>query len=289
MTFARRQNIIRRYRPNGADEAMKKRDRKPISGVIIVVLLLLGMALFITSYPAIRSKVASLALAPQVPPAIGRTPVIMLPRLPMQEIKWFPFSDEYSLKEWEEKLFKGRVDYTVEEVRDASYVRSDSKAAASAMYYKIKLDPRKNPVMSWKWRVEKFPEKTKPENLESEDEHDFAARVYVIFPTAFLLNSKVLEYIWAEKLPVGASGTSPYSKHIKLIVLDSGPAADGEWRFEERDITADYIKMFGKPPERAIGAVAFMSNAEHTLSSAGALFDDIKLGYKDDSAGKGGL
>ena len=77
--------------------------------------------------------------------------------------------------------------------------------------------------------MEKFPEKTRPENLESQDEHDFAARVYVIFPTFFVMNSKVLEYIWSETLPEGMIGTSPYSKNIKLIVARSGPNPERKW------------------------------------------------------------
>jgi hypothetical protein len=199
----------------------------------------------------------------------------------MKVVEAFPFSDINALSGWEEKVFKGRVLYRIEKDRMMSYVGADSEAAASALYYKVKLDPDKSPVISWKWRIEKFPAKTRPENLESQEEHDFAARVYVIFPTFFILNSKVLEYIWAKDLPVGSSGTSPYSKNIKLVVLESGAAAPGEWRFEERDIVADYVKAFGRPPDREVGAISFMTNAEHTGTTARGMYDDINLGYKE--------
>lgn len=211
------------------------------------------------------------------------------PKYPIQLIKAFPFSDQNELNEWEEKVFKGRVLYEIQKNAILSYVNAKSEAAASALYYKVKLDPDNEPIMSWKWRVDKFPDKTMPENLESQEEHDFAARVYVIFPTVFILNSKVLEYIWAKDLPVGSSGTSPYSKNIRLLVLESGPAGSDEWRFEERDILADYTKAFGRPPERDIGAIAFMTNTEHTGTSADADYDDIKVGYKDKSTTKGGI
>ena len=97
----------------------------------------------------------------------------------------------------------------------------------------------------------------------------------------FITNSRVLEYVWAEKLPAGTAGTSPYSKNIKLIVLRSGPDKDDRWFSEERDITADYIKMFGRSPEYNIGAVAFMTNTEHTGSRAAAMYDEIEIGYKE--------
>lgn len=200
----------------------------------------------------------------------------------IQLVKLFPFSKENSLKEWEEKTFKGKVIYRIEKSEDLSYVRATSKSAASALYYKIKLDAKRNyPVLSWKWKVEKFPVKKHPESLGTEEENDFAARVYVIFPAFFFTNSKVLEYIWAETLPVGATGTSPYSKNIRMVVLRSGPVKDKEWALEERDIVADYLKAFGRSPEYDMGAVAFMTNAEATGTSADAMYDEIRLGYKE--------
>jgi len=202
----------------------------------------------------------------------------------MELIKAFPFSEKNSLKEWEEKIFRGEVIYLIEQGDDLSYVRAKSKDAASAMYYKIKIDAKtgRRPLVAWKWKVEKFPLKKNPETLEAENEDDFAARVYVIFPAGFILNSKVLEYVWAETLPVGSTGTSPYSKNIKLMVLEAGPVNDG-WRTESRDILADYQKMFGASPERDIGIIGFMTNTEHTGTTANAMYDEIKIGYKEGS------
>lgn len=201
------------------------------------------------------------------------------PKFKVDEIKDFTFSDDSSLKEWEEKVFKGKVVYRVDRDGGQSFVRAKSDAAASALYYKVKLDVKKRPIISWKWHIEEFPAKKGPESLGSSNEDDFAGRVYVIFPAMFITNYKVLEYIWAETLPVGTKGSSPISGNIQLIVLKSGKAPEGKFEFEERDVICDYINAFGKPPERDIGAVAFMTNAEHTKSSAQAMYDDIKIGY----------
>jgi hypothetical protein len=204
-------------------------------------------------------------------------------------VKFFPFSQENALREWEEKIFKGKVVYRIEKSEDLSYVKATSRAAASALYYKIKLDARRRePVISWKWNVDKFPLKKMKESLTTENEDDFAARVYMIFPAAFLLNSKVLEYIWAETIPVGTMGTSPYSKNIKLIVARSGSNPNKEWFLEERDIIADYKKAFGTFPDKNIGAVAFMTNTEHTGSDAISMYTNIRLGYKDGKIEGGG-
>lgn len=202
------------------------------------------------------------------------------PSANIETIKKFGFEEPGSLDEWEEKVFRSRVKYGVEKDADGSFVAARSVNGASAMYYRIKAETRcKAPAIAWRWRVEKFPEKKFDENLEKEEEDDFAARVYVIFPALFLTNSKVIEYIWAERLPVGTVGTSPYSDNIKLMVLRSGIDEDNKWRYEERDILEDYRKMFGRYPEHNIGAVAFMTNTEHTASSAEAMYDDFNIGY----------
>ena len=37
--------------------------------------------------------------------------------------------------------------------------------------------------------------------------------------------------------------------------------------------------MFGREPEYNVGAIAFMTNAENTQTSADAMYDEIKVGY----------
>jgi hypothetical protein len=247
---------------------MEKRARLFFFVFIIFVIMLLALR----SVPFIRK-----AQPPEAPSPLYK----ILP------VRIFPFSEENALKEWEEKIFRGKVVYRIEKDQDLSYVRAKSQKAASALYYKIKLDARKkHPTISWKWNVRQFPDKNRPESLETENEDDFAARVYVIFPARFFTNSKVLEYIWSERLPAGLTGTSPYSKNIKLIVARSGPNPDGRWHSEERDIAADYLKVFARPPEYDIGAVAFMTNTEHTGTSADSMYDEISLGYKEGIKGK---
>jgi len=198
------------------------RRKNSIAGILLIFLIL-GLALIITVRPDLR--MGRRARPGEV--AVKPVPKPQLPKYAMQVVKAFPFADPVSLEEWEDKIFRGKVLYKVEQEKSQSYVRARSEGAASALYYKIGIDPKRGPIMSWKWRVDAFPVKKEQENLEFQGEHDFAGRVYVIFPTLFILNSRVIEYIWAEKVPVGETGTSPYSRNIKLIVLETGPAKDG--------------------------------------------------------------
>ncbi|MBN1354558.1 MAG: DUF3047 domain-containing protein [Candidatus Omnitrophica bacterium] len=195
-----------------------------------------------------------------------------------QIIKHFSFSKDNSLKEWEEKILKGKVIYLIEKENRLSYVRAKSEKAASALYYKVKIDIARHPIIKWKWRVDEFPTRTQPERIEDTKEEDFAARVYVIFPAAFFTKSRVIEYIWAETLTKGTCGASGYSKNIKIMVLEKGAPTD--WRHEERNIYEDYVKLFDEEPALEIGAIAFMTDADSTHSSADAVYDEIEIGYK---------
>lgn len=193
-------------------------------------------------------------------------------------VKFFPFDDSDSLKEWSEKILKGRVEYTIESSEGSSYVHAVSSGSCSAMHYEIKLDAGRRPFLSWKWRVGGFPGGVSKDDLSIKARDDFAARIYVIFPALFFANSKVLEYVWAKDLPAGTIGSSPYSDNIKIVVLRTGGAA--EWASEERDIYKDYLEAFSEKPELMIGALAFMCDSDSTKTKAEAFFDDIKIFYK---------
>jgi hypothetical protein len=203
--------------------------------------------------------------------------------------KWFPFNKENSLQEWQEKVFKNKVLYHVEFRKKGGYLLAKSESACSGLFYKVRFKPKNLPMISWSWKVEKFPEKVAPEAAPRPDEKDgwiekddYAARVYVIFPSLHFIKTKSIEYIWDENIPEGTIITSPYFRNIKLIVAESGRKNMGKWVFEERNIFEDYKKAFGKPPASSVGAIALMTDTDNTLSTAEALYKNIKVGYKDE-------
>lgn len=200
--------------------------------------------------------------------------------------KSFSFEEEQALQEWKEKIFKGRVVYTLEEKRDQQYVRAISHNSASSLYYRIRFSPKEYPMISWKWKVEKFPDKTGAVDRHAEEWDDYAARIYVIFPSGTVRATKCLEYIWDEETPEGTIITSPYSPNLKLIVVQSGKNKTRDWVFEEQNIYEDYIKAFGYPPKLRVGAVAFMTDTDTTSGTAEAYYDEIKVGYSKEGGGK---
>ncbi|MDP2940295.1 MAG: DUF3047 domain-containing protein [Candidatus Omnitrophota bacterium] len=195
--------------------------------------------------------------------------------------KWFPFNKENALDEWQEKIFKGKVLYVVKSQRGKGYLLAKSEKAASGIFYRITFDPRKYPMISWKWQVNQFPAK----NLAAKsskgwiERDDYAARFYVIFPAFYFMNTKCLEYVWDQTQPKGKILTSPYFRNIKLIITESGSSNLGKWVFVERNIAQDFEAAFGRPIRQKVSAIAIMTDADNTNSSAEANYSEIKVGY----------
>ena len=174
--------------------------------------------------------------------------------------------------------------YSVKSDKGGGYLLAKSDKACSGLFYKISFSARKFPLMSWEWKVAQFPDKTKSGNTKAGwiEKDDYAARVYVIFPSWNFMNIKSIEYIWDENLPEGTISTSPYFGNIKLIVAESGRKNMNKWVFKKRNIYEDYKKCFkGTPP--AVGAIALMTDTDNTLSTAEASYKNIRVGYKNEN------
>ena len=222
-----------------------------------VVLLILNIIIFVTGN--------TFALSAQLP-------------------KKFPFKEKNALDEWQEKIFKGRVLYSVKANKSDSYLAAYSDNTASGIFYQIRFDPKQSPMISWKWKVIKFPKKGSIGSKGSGwiEQDDYAARLYVIFPKLSFNLTKSLEYVWDRALPVGTIKESPYSKNIKIIVIESGSQSINKWIKEKRNIYEDYKKAFGREPGK-VGAIAIMTDTDNTRSTAEAHYDELKVGYKDES------
>ncbi len=192
-------------------------------------------------------------------------------------IRYFDFNEQNALARWEEKLFQGRVDYWIDfEHSTSGFVHAKSNQSASAIFYRIKFDISDYPYVSWKWRVEQFPDKSKTQDPKKLD--DFAARFYVVFVSRFFTQFKCIEYVWDETLAEDTVLDSPYAEQIKQIVIQSGPNPSGEWVSETRNVYEDYQKLFGQRPKMKVTAIALMTSSAGTQTEAEAYFDDIQIG-----------
>ena len=177
------------------------------------------------------------------------------------------------LNGWERKSFKGETEYSIVKEGENSVVRARSTAAASGIIKKVQLEPLQYRYLRWKWKISE-PLKNVAEKTKAGD--DYSARVYVVFPGFFFWQSKAINYVWSSRLPREESYPSPYTRNVMMVVTESGAEKGGRWITEQRDILADYRRLFGEEP-RKLGAIAIMTDTDNTGAEALAWYGDITL------------
>ena len=201
---------------------------------------------------------------------------------------------------WEPLLFPKIKEHTRYELvkRDGVWVvRAESRAAASGLRRAVRVDLHEYPILRWRWKIENTLEKG---NVRERAGDDYPARVYVSFeyqPERVGLTKRIrylaartlrgdlpigaLTYIWASHARVGDSVPNAYAGNfVRMIVVQSGASAAGEWQSEERDVYADYRRAFGDEPPPVCG-VALMTDTDNTGESAVAWYGDIAFLRRD--------
>ena len=172
-------------------------------------------------------------------------------------------------------------------------VRAESNASASAMVYPIKIDLEKTPIIQWRWKINHIIEKG---DATRKDGDDYPARLYILFEYDVSRLSwfekiayegyhllygvypplAALNYLWANKLPVGSVVPNIYSKRVQMFAVRSGNMEAGKWVTQERNIYDDYLRAFGEAPP-AVAGIAIMTDTDNTGESVTAYYGDIHL------------
>jgi hypothetical protein len=149
------------------------------------------------------------------------------------------------------------------------YIKATSNNAASGLIYKIKYDPQKYPYITWTWKVDNI---IASGDATQKSKDDYSARIYTAFPSLFFWNSKIINYIWANKLPKDQVVPSPYTSDSIMVSVEDGMANTGKWIIETKNVYEDYIRFFGKNPPK-IGAIAIMTDTDNTGKAHRAVTD----------------
>lgn len=179
------------------------------------------------------------------------------------------------LSGWEDQTFKGKKKsvYTIVRDGDRTVLKAESRNAASGLLKKVNVDPKINRILRWSWKVAGTIKKGDERSKEGDD---YAARVYVVFPRMLFWRTRAINYIWANRLPKGASAPNAYTANVMMVAVESGNDLAGKWVNEERNIYEDYVKLFGEEPPM-LGGVALMTDTDNTGGEATAWYGDILL------------
>jgi hypothetical protein len=197
---------------------------------------------------------------------------------------------------WEPLTFRKiarHTQYVVVRDGDEYVLRADSDASASGLYRPLDVDPRVYRILSWRWKADNVLVRADARRKEGDD---YPARVYVAFrydpETATTWERArygaiklvygqypprhVINYVWDNRLPPETALDNAYTDRAKMIVVESGPARLGRWLAVERDVYADYGRLFGAEPPRIAG-IAVMTDTDDTGERATAYYATLTL------------
>ncbi|MBS3755314.1 MAG: DUF3047 domain-containing protein [Desulfobacterales bacterium] len=199
--------------------------------------------------------------------------------------------------DWEPLTFEkidAHTDYRLVDDKGTAVIRAESDASASGLIRKVRIDPRKYPVIQWRWRATGVYEKG---DVTQKSGDDYPARVYIAFEydpdkvgfferakfkAARMLHGEypptgALTYIWASNAPEGKIVSSAFTDRVSMIVVETGKEKTDTWVSESRNILADYRKAFGEEDPPMIRAIAIMTDSDNTGESTVSYYGDIVM------------
>jgi hypothetical protein len=140
------------------------------------------------------------------------------------------------------------------------------------IYRKVEWDTEKFPVLTWRWRVLKFPTGAK---VQDEEKSDAAAQIYVAWRNRGRIYG--LKYFWTESDPNGTTFISgkynPVGTYQGIFIRMGGKL--GEWQTEKRNVRDDYKKAFGNDAPQMINGIGILTDGDQTKTLPEAEFDDF--------------
>jgi hypothetical protein len=150
--------------------------------------------------------------------------------------------------------------------------------------------------LSWRWRIEVDNPAGDPQE-RSGDDHALAVCAMFDLPLSAVpfaerqvlraarvasgetLPSATLCYTWDERQAQGAVTNSPFTRRVRYLVLRGSDEPLQQWRQEQRDLRADFLRLFGGeagavPP---LLAVSVSADADNTHGHSLALVSDMVL------------
>lgn len=172
-------------------------------------------------------------------------------------------------------------------------LHAHADASATGLRCAVDIDPKAQPMLRFSWRVDGLPSQASVAEPESDDS---PARVVLAFEgdvarlslrerllfdqvelfTGHRLPYATLMYVWDGRLAAGTVTHNHRTSRIRYLTIESGPQRLGRWLSYERNVLADYERVFGEPPGR-ISSVGVLTDGDALKTRLEAWYGDITL------------
>jgi Protein of unknown function (DUF3047) len=177
------------------------------------------------------------------------------------------------------------------EGRDA--MQASANSSASMLRKVVRIEPRELGNVRFSWKV---PDLIAQADMALRDRDDSPVRIVLAFegdrnkfsPKNAVLSElaqvltgepmpyATLMYVWCNRREPGSVIVNPRTDRIRKLVVESGRGHLNQWMDYERDVRADFEKVFGEAPGALIG-IAIMTDSDNTRSQVKAWYGPVRL------------
>ncbi|MBT9505923.1 MAG: DUF3047 domain-containing protein [Rhodoferax sp.] len=213
------------------------------------------------------------------------------------------------ISQWQHMALPGKraTDYVATQMDGRDVLAVHSESSASMMRQKIRVLPDDLGQVQFSWKV---PELIAQADMALRNADDSPVRIVLAFEgdrsrfsaknamlselsnlmTGEPLPYATLMYVWCNTRAPGSVIVNPRTDRIRKLVVESGGKNLNQWLDYERDIRADYERVFGEPPGALVG-VGIMTDTDNTHTATRAWYGQPRLSsgkrMTKDTAGKG--
>lgn len=214
--------------------------------------------------------------------------------IPLLSFNPSEFDDKARDQKWE-RLTLPKKDWTEYELKTEdgrTYVRAISNNSASGWRYNIEIDPKEYPIIEWQWKVDSV---LTNGDMNQKKGDDYAARIYVTYDfsrrdlpfgervkygamktfTSFDIPLRALNFVWANKAPVGTIRKNVFTNWVNMVAVESGNENAGSWIISSTNVYDTYKQAFNGEEPKKITGVAIMTDSDNSKGAATAYYGTI--------------
>lgn len=188
---------------------------------------------------------------------------------------------------------KTPTQYSLVPDNQRTVLRARASSGASGMRCNVRIDPRRDAQLRFSWRVQPMPSHA---SVNSADSDDSPARIILAFDgdmaklslrdrllfdqvelfTGHKVPYATLMYVWDGTLPPETIVHNHRTSRVRYLTVETGNHRCGHWLHYERDVVADFQRVFGEPPG-IITSVGVLTDSDATQQEFQTWYGDISL------------